>query len=170
MEEFDGSILSLDESADGFFNRDDGCNTAAFDRRVKEAAYTAEIAEIERLTETLQSGLLVRTDLSPEAREKGLAILKARRELVDSLYDGRSIQEIRESEFEKRDRVYELQTGQPIPPRQKAIIRELETYQSDAPCRNGHENPERSTSNGVCIECRQARNERINKKAETAAI
>ena len=155
---FDGSIIT-DERVDGFMSGD-GREDADLERKVKEATYVAEIEEIEKLTEALSRLRVARTDLSPEARKKGLAILAARRELVESLYDGRSIEEIREVAFVRAERAHVARTGQPLTPRAKAEIRGLKTYQSDRPCRNGHENPERNTSNSLCLECRRLNYER----------
>ena len=154
---------------DGFMPGD-GHDTADLDRRVKEAAYVFEVEEIEKLTGALQSGILARQELTPEAIDKGLAVLAARRELVESLYDGRSIEEIREAEFEKLDRCY-VATGRELTPLAKAKIRGQQTYQSDSKCRNGHINPERNTSNSLCLECRRLNSERnrVSQKLLAAA-
>lgn len=170
VDDFDGGIIG-NEEADGFYSPNvRGQGDPDLDAKVREATYVAEIEQIERLTESLNGGVLAKTELTPEAWIKGIAILKARRESVESLYDGRSINEIRESEFDKKERVYELQTGQPIPPRQQAIIRGLETYQSGDNCRNGHVNPERSTTNAGCMKCRRANYERFKARYKTTPV
>ena len=151
-------IMAFDV-VDGFFAPDIEKDTAELDRQVRERAYVAEIEEIEKLTESLSGLRLAQTDLSPEDRDKGLAILKVRRELVESLYDGRSIDEIREEKFEKLDQCY-VATGRELTPLAKAKIRGQQTYQSDSKCRNGHINPERNTSNSLCLECRRLNSER----------
>ena len=155
---------------DGFFAPDIERETCELDRQVREVAYVAEVEEIEKLTETLSGLRLAQTDLSPEDRDKGLSVLAARRELVESLYDGRSIDEIREEKFEKLDQCY-VATGKVLTPLAKAKIRGQQTYQSDSKCRNGHINPERNTSNSLCLECGRLRSERshIARKQRVAA-
>lgn len=166
----DFEVMAFDV-VDSFFAPDIEKDTAELDRQVRERVYISEIEEIEKLTETLSGLRLAKTDLSPAERDRGLSVLAARRELVDSLYDGRSIEEIREEKFEKLDRCY-VATGKVLTPLVKAEIRGQQTYQSDSTCRNGHINPERNTSNSLCLECRRLSYERshIARKLLAATI
>lgn len=138
-DDFDGTVIN-EESVDGFFNRDDGRDTADLERKVKEAAYTAEIEEIEKLTEALSRLRLAKTELTPEARKKGLAILEARRELVDSLYDG-PLPKIKPSPKPGWS-----------PARLAAQKAGSNKYQEEGPCVNGHNSP-RYVGTTVCVAC-----------------
>ena len=154
MDDFDGTVIT-EESVAGFFAGDDSFDTAEFDRKVKEAAYIEEVGEIEKLTEALRLGRLKTTDLSPEARKKGLAILKARRELVDSMYDG-PLPKIEPKSSWSPARLAAQKAG-------------LSKYEPGRPCVRGHGSL-RYVRNNICTTCMSERGviKRAKKEARLA--
>lgn len=126
------------------------------EREVKEAAYFAEVAEIEILCEALKNPNLAGQELNEKARKKGREILDARLALVKSMYDG-PLPVVKVN-------------PKPWPPaRLEAREKGINKYQTEKTCRNGHEKTWRYASNDFCVACvaEQGVRKRQKLRAET---
>ena len=143
-DDFDGEILT-NEKADGFYGPEvhGYTDSVRFEREVKEAVYLAEIAEIEKLTDALRAGRLKQTDLSPKARTKGLAILKARLARLKAKYGG---------PLPNPKPKPKAKAKAWLPARIAAKKAGLSKYEPGRPCRNGHNSP-RYVANNICVAC-----------------